>query len=380
VSVASDHGVARHADLGDLVQLLRDQQGRKLDIVAPPDSLRAEAGGLVIAGAEPIITPSGVTSADGLYRPTATCEQGIAEKLKINLPYLRRCREEAVDLWDVNVNGWLSRLQQDSRFLIRCFRSEQGGSGVARALLSDSYRRVDHLDVLTAVLDGVERAGVPITIQDCDLTERRMYVKVYSPAVKVLAPALLEGYRSPFTGASGAENPTIWAGFIITNSETGCGAASIIPRLVFEVCENGYTITTDAHRAVHLGGKLDEGVVDWSSETQQKNLELITAKTTDAVHRFLNPAYVQKIVAEMEAQAGVPVNRPAETIESVSQQLRFSTEQQDAVLGHFIKGGDLTAGGVMHAVTSVAQIIENADIAHDLESRALQVLRLAARG
>lgn len=206
-----------------------------------------------------------------------------------------------------------------------------------------------------------------------------MYVKVYSTAVKVLAPKLLEGYRSPFTGARGADNPTVWAGFIIANSETGSGAASIIPRLVFEVCENGYTITSDAHRAVHLGGKLDEGVLDWSGETQQKNLELITAKTTDAVHRFLNPAYVQKIVTGMEERAGIPVNRPADTIEYVSQQLRFTAEQQDAVLGHFIKGGDLTAGGVMHAVTSVAQTVEDADTAHEMESRALQVLQLAAR-
>jgi len=379
VGVASDQFSARHADLGDLVHLLRHQQGRKLDIVAPPSSLRAEAGGIIIAGAEPIISPTGVTSADGTYRPTATCEQGIAEKLKINLPYLRRCREQAVDLWDVNVNGWLARLPTDSKFLIRCFRGE-GGTGVARALLSDSYRRVDHLDVLTAVLDGVERAGAPITVQDCDLTEKRMYVKVYSPAVKVLAPKLLEGYRSPFTGARGADNPTIWAGFIITNSETGGGAASIIPRLWFEVCKNGATITSDAHRAVHLGGKLDEGVVDWSGETQQKNLDLITSKTTDAVHRFLNPAYVQKIVTEMEDRARVPVNRPADTIEYVSQQLRFSAEQQDEILNHFIKGGDLTAGGVMHAVTSVAQVVEDADTAHEMESRALQVLQLAARG
>jgi hypothetical protein len=379
VSVASDQFTARHANLGDLVALLRDQQGRKLDIVAPPSSLRAESGGIVIAGAEPIITPTGVTSADGMYRPTVTCEQGIAEKLKINLPYLRRCREQAPDLWDVNVNGWLSRLPADAKFLIRCFRGE-GGTGVARALLSDSYRRVDHLDVLTAVLDGVERAGAPITVQDCDLTEKRMYVKVYSTAVKVLAPKLLDGYRSPFTGARGEQNPTIWAGFIITNSETGSGAASIIPRLLFEVCKNGATITTDAHRAVHLGGKLDEGVVDWSGETQQKNLDLITAKTTDAVQRFLNPAYVQKIVTEMEEQAGIPVNRPADTIEYVSQQLRFSEQQQDAVLGHFIKGGDLTAGGVMHAVTAAAQQVEDADTAHEMESRALQVLQLAARG
>jgi hypothetical protein len=48
-------------------------------------------------------------------------------------------------------------------------------------------------------------------------------------------------------------------------------------------------------------------------------------------------------------------------------------------MNHFIRGGSLTAGGVMHAVTSVAQTLPDADAAHDLESGALRVLALAAR-
>jgi hypothetical protein len=320
-STPISESTTRHADLKDLVSLLREQQARKVDIVAPPASLRATKGRLLISDTEPILSPTGVTSTDGVYRPTATCEKGIAEKLKINLPYLRKCREGAIELWDVNVNGWLDRVPPDQNFLIRGFRGADGGTGVARAVLSDSYKSVDHLDVLTAALDGVDQAGVPITVQGCDLTEQRMYVRICSPAVEVLAPRLLEGYRSPFTGAEGAANPVVWGGFVITNSETGCGAAAITPRIVFRVCDNGYTITADAHLAVHLGGRLDEGVIDWSGETHRKNLELITAKTKDAVRRFLTPAYVQKIVTTMEASADVPIVRPADTIQVVSQQL-----------------------------------------------------------
>ena len=56
-----------------------------------------------------------------------------------------------------------------------------------------------------------------------------------------------------------------------------------------QVCRNGLTITRDAMRAVHLGERLDEGVVTWSGNTQDKTLALITAKTTDAVTTFLDP-------------------------------------------------------------------------------------------
>ena len=369
--------VTRHADMGDLAELLRDQQARKVDVVAAPSALRARDGLLVISGTEPVLTEAGVDLADGIYRPTAVCDEGIGEKLGIDLRYLRKLRDQATDLYDVNVNGWLHRQDPDRRFLVRCFRG-QAGTGVARALLSDGYKRIDHLDVLTAILDGVRRAGVPVQVDGCDLTERRMYVRLHSDQVTALAPVLLAGYRSPFTGAEGTANPVVWGGLVVTNSETGDGAATITPRLVVEVCRNGYTITADAHRAVHLGGKLAEGVIGWSADTQQRHLDLITAKARDAVTRFLDPAYVQHVITRMERDAGAPVERPEETIRVISQQLRFAEGTREAVLAHFIKGGQLTAGGVMHAVTSVAQTLDDADTAHDLESHALRVLQLAA--
>jgi hypothetical protein len=48
-------------------------------------------------------------------------------------------------------------------------------------------------------------------------------------------------------------------------------------------------------------------------------------------------------------------------------------------LAHFIRGGQLTAGGVMQAVTSVAQTLDDADTAADLEAQALRVMDLAAQ-
>ena len=49
-----------------------------------------------------------------------------------------------------------------------------------------------------------------------------------------------------------------------------------------------------------------------------------------------------------------------------------------AVFSHFIAGGDVTAGGVLHAVTSVAQTLPDADEAYDLEALGLRAMELAA--
>ena len=368
---------ARNATLSDLARLLRKQQARKVDIVAPAAAIRAHAAQLVVDNTVPELGPDGVTATAGAYAATEVCDQGIADKLGIPAAYLRRLREHKPDLYDANVNGWLDG--DDRRFLLRCLQPVTGeGPGVARAFLSDGYKIIDCLDVLMAALGGVRNSGFPVEIDGCDLTERRMYVRVVCEQVQVLAPALLNGYRSPFTGASGADNPVVFAGFVITNSETGCGAFTLTPRLVVQVCRNGMTITRDALRAVHLGERLDEGVVTWSGNTKDKTLALITAKTTDAVATFLDPAYAERAVRAIEKDAGHPLADPQEAVRTVSQRLRFTDAQQHDILSCFIRGGDVSAGGLMHAVTSAAQTQPDADTAHEMEAAALRALEVAA--
>jgi len=400
---------ARNATLADMVAILRTQRARRLDVVAPAAAIHAHEGNLVISGAAQQMTADGVTSAAGTYRPTRVADEGISAKLGINLAYLRRLRGERPDLWDANVNGWLhgddlAGIEPDSRkFLIRLFQADGDNLGVVRAVLSDSYKVIDNLDALMATLDGIRQAGTEVEFDGLDLSERRLYARVVAPQIRAYAPALLAGYRSPFGGevyipgrnwtpeqarqAAAREGrgyqpgtePVLFAGFVIANSEVGDGAWSITPRIVAEICGNGLQIIADVARAVHLGSRQDEGVVRYTADTQDKELALITARARDAVATFLSPGYLQSKITEIERKAGVPVTHPEETVRHVAKAARFSDEMADAILGHFIRGRQLTAGGVMQAVTSVAQTLGDADVASDLEAQALRVLDLAAR-
>jgi hypothetical protein len=373
---------ARNADLPDLVAILEDQNRRKLDVIAPASALRLHGGMLHVSGVESMLTEDGVTQVDGIYRPTGVADEGIANKLRIPLAYLRRMRAENVALLDENVNSWLGQ-EPGRRFMLRAFRADSApgsapAEGVARALLSDSYKLIDNLDMLVAALDGVKQSGHPTRVTGCDLTDRRMHVRVESDAVAVQARELLRGYRSPFDGRSGDQLPMVSAGFVITNSEVGSGAYTITPRIVFQVCTNGMTETRDVMRSVHLGGKQEEGVVSWSGQTQRKTLELITSKTTDAVRTFLSREYVEAKVASMEAAAGTPLADPAKAIEHVTKTLSIGSEARESILSHFVRGGQMTAGGVLHAVTSTAQTVKDADQAAELEALALPALHAAA--
>jgi hypothetical protein len=384
----------RNAGLAELRDVLVDQQGRKHDVVATATALRYVGGQLQVRGAEPELSEDGVTTVDGTYQPTRNFDQQIAAKLGIDGRYARKLRDQRIDLLDANVNAWLhGRTRRTAgggtvvvhpadprKFLIRTLRGADDSPAIARALLSNRYGVIDHLDVLTAAMEGIQDTGIHVDVAGCDLTDDRMFVRLVAPEVAADVTELLKGYRSPFSGlgAHDAMNrPVAFAGLHLGNSETGGGAFTITPRAIVQVCTNGLTVTQDVQRAVHVGGRLDEGTVTWSRDTERKQLALIKSKTADTVRTFLSLDYWRDVIDGITEQAAKPV--PATTaVQTVGKSLKYSQEQIDGVLDHFIRGGQTTAGGVMQAVTSYAQVIRDPEAAHELESSALQALQLAA--
>ncbi len=370
----------RNASLQGLISELGEQRDRKLDLIVPGRDLWSREGRAFVRGAgEPVLTAEGVTPSHLEFAATDVYDEGLAAKLRIPRAYLRELREKGMtDLVDANVNGLLhgnASLGRDGdprKFLLRTFRGEGGEHGTARALLSDSYRTIDNWDVLTAAISGMSAAGLDAhVVRSADLTNRRMYVKIVVPEVKALAPELLKNYRSPFSGDRGADNPTVFAGFVLSNSETGGGAFSITPQLEVQICTNGMTISQDAVRRTHLGAKLeDEGVVQYSNETHRANLELITRQTADAVRTFLDVDYMNRVIARIESQAGAEVAKPQDIVKQVVQRDAFTKADSDGILDAFIKGGDMTKGGVMHAITAYSQRVEDADRAYAMNADA----------
>jgi hypothetical protein len=378
VTITEDQLTARAVDLGELATRLQTQHHARQDVVAPARRLRMDGGRLIaeLPTGDPIVSPAGISSSMAL-RPTELGLGDLADKLGIPVAYLRRMRGEgATELLDHNVNEWLAR-QDDRRYLVRGLVGDDG-TGLLRALLSGNYEIADNLDVLLAMLDGLKETGVNAVPTQCDLSARRMYVTVTSPQIAVLAPGLLRNYVSPFTGDRGVDNPLVFAGFVLSNSETGDGAWTITPRLEIQVCRNGLVLDKLRVRKPHIGGRLPDGAVQWSADTQQTNRLLIKQKTRDAVTSFLDEQWLTARIGEVERAAGVRVANPTEVIERVSTQLRFSETEQQTILDHFLLGGDPTSGGVLQAVTSAAQQVADPDTARGMEAAGLRAMRIAA--
>lgn len=435
---------ARNADLQDIVSILTEQRARRLDLVLTAAAFYSEGGNVVIADNEltRIIDEDGVTSTAGIYKPTAICDEMFGRRFGIPGNYLKVLREAGrPDIYDDNVNGWLQgfnyarkfdeqgeeylpeayepyELKPDSRkHLLRLLRGDEGGLGVARAVLSPKYKFIDNLDVMLAVMDGIRAAGIDAKPGACDLSERRLFARFEAPEIAALAPKLLDGYRSPFDGPGGVKRagddrpgmrlkseygnwdvpaalaaaaregkgyepgkePVVWAGLIVSNSDVGDGARTIAPQIRVRVCKNGLTLLAEADRKVHLGSEQEEGVVEWSAETQEKELQLISAQAKDAVKMFLSQEFLNTQVAEIESLAGAPIKTPEVTVKEVSKAAGFTVAEADGILAHFFRGGSITAGGVANAVTSFSQTIESPDRAAVLDRKALAVMKHAAR-
>lgn len=406
----------RNASIEDLFALLQQQQNAKLDAVVPAAAIRSVGGAWHVDSlGEPEITEDGVSPApSGVFVPTAIADAHVAEKLGIPLAYLRKLRASRPDLYDANVNGWLhgfdgwygevngepvggpGKSVDPRSFLVRTFRGDPGEPGVARALLSQRYGFFDNFDSLVAVLDGVRQAGVTAVPEGCDLSEHRMRVRMVCPEVKALAPTLLANYRSPWgQGQAGLDRvrqvaaaeglgygdggePVIFAGFEFSNSETGGGAWTLAPRLIVQVCRNGLRWDVAKDRKVHVGGKLDEGVVTWSAETELRQLAVMTSKATDAVRYFLSQEFVDDVVGQLEAKAGRELSKPAEAVEVVTKRLRVPEDRAQTILDHFVRGGQTTVAGVLAAFTSAAQTIVDPDEAAELEQLGMEAFNLAA--
>lgn len=409
--ITEDLTALRNADLAQLAQALNERRTRQLDVRVAARTLRSQFAALDLTSLPPQLNDDGVTDVAGYYTPTPLADSQLASRLGVpglTGQYLRHLRANDPGLYDTNVNRWLSTM--DATLLLRCLTGHDGTSAdgapaTVRAVLSSTYGCIDDFDIVVASLAGMREGGISESdlLVSADLTERRMIVRVQVPSMYVMAERLLANYRDPWTNTNllpgwtpdrmarhndaidrmtGRDkgDPVVFAGLVITNSETGGGAFNIYPQLTVRVCLNGMTITADALRKRHVGAKLDDhGIVKWSDRTLRKNLDLVTSQAADITRRVLSREYVAEKVAGLEAAAGLPIEDPATVITGVSKSLGFTQAEAASILNLFIDGGQRTTGGVMQAVTAASQLIADADRAWDVSRLGVDAMHAAAR-
>ena len=281
----------------------------------------------------------------------------IGQTLKIPALYYDRMRTEYPELLAQNINGWFARTPDTKRML-------RTMDGTARALLSDRYRRIDNFEVASAVLpiiSGMDGASV----ESCELTESRMYLKVVNPRVT----------------AEVKKGDIVQAGIIISNSEVGMGSVNVSPLVYRLVCSNGMIAQDGAVRKYHVG-RANEGGEDFSiyrNETIEADDKAFLMKLEDSVKAAVNQARFAAIVDKMReaTEATMEAKVVPQVVELASKEYGITEAEGKGILGHLIAGGDLSLYGLANAVTRQAQDVESYDRSTELEATGYKIITMA---
>jgi hypothetical protein len=359
----------KNVSLPELADVLSKQKSWKHDIIAPSTIIKSYHGSIMLkeepsSSLSDLLQMNGIGTIPDVYEPLDIAHAQIAQKLGIPKAYYDRLlRHENVELFDENVNHWLKT--EPNNYLLRNF--VDGDNRTLRAFLSDRYKIIDNADVLYTALEAIQKSDIPVEITQCDMTDKRMYVKVDCPDITLKADELLRSYKP----AMEKQNFGIMTGLIITNSETGHGRFRVAPRLKVLACSNGMIIEKDSFNNVHLGAKHDEGIVEWSDKTRKAEYELIMNQVNDAVKTFLSPEYLNGVI-RYYSQRNKELEHPISAAKNVAKAF-ITKEKEDDLISYFAGSGDLTAMGLVNAVTAFAQT-EEPDTRFALESSCTKII------
>lgn len=201
----------------------------------------------------------------------------LGAQLKIPAAYYDRMRTDYPELLAQNVNAWFQR--EPATRMIRTM------AGMARAFLSNRYRRIDNLQVAQTVLPILgEMQG--IHFESCQITDSRMYLKVVNTRLE----------------AEVAPGDIVQAGIIISNSEVGQGSVCVQPLVYRLVCSNGMVVNDAQTRRNHVGRVNDAGenFLLYSDETLAADDHAFLLKLQDTVRAAVDEARFSQVVGLMQ--------------------------------------------------------------------------------
>lgn len=336
---------------GEMLEELKRQSREKKDFIVPSQSM-VMAGN----GQEIIMRGRNTEDNDGHFVMTDLFHRQMGGALKIPASYYDLMRKEKPELLAENVNTWLS--ERDNSFMLRTM--DFGNGRVARALLSERYRRIDNLEIAAALLPPVmNEKGFEII--SSEITPARMYIKLtcHLKTYEVLPGDFVE------------------FGIIISNSEVGQGSVFVRPFLNRLICLNGCVINELGERKHHVGRQLkaaDDSYELYSDATMEADDKLLIMKLLDVEKAALDESRYPLILDKLKRAADAKITgRVAQVVELASKSYGFTQTEQENILDQLIRGGDMTLYGLSNAVTRASQDVDSYDRATEMEGIGWQI-------
>lgn len=279
----------------------------------------------------------------------------IGTSLGIPAKYYDKLMTTYPDLLMTNVNELFRR--EPSRRMVRTL------DGMARAFLSDRYRRIDNYEIAETVLPVIQEMP-EAQIASCEITEQRMYIKVVNPRME---QEVVPG-------------DVVQSGFIVTNSEVGLSSFKVQPLIYRLVCTNGMVVNDASMRKYHVGRAQEAGenYEIFSDEALIADDRAFMLKARDIVRAAVDEAKFARVVGMMREAQGIklPTHNIPQMVELTSKEYKLTQDEGEGILEHLIRGGDFSLYGMANAITREAQDVKSYDRSTELESIGFDVLTM----
>ena len=339
--------------LNEVMMELNRQNQRKKDYIGSAQALRLFEDGQTFE--------IGSMSGAQQFGTTRLFHRQVASALGIPAKYYDIMQSQKPELLAQNVNAWLS--DRENSYMMRTM--DYGGGPVARALLSDRYRRIDNMEIASAVLP-LFAGSDQYEVISSEVTENRMYLKILSRRLEMEV----------------VPGDYVQAGVVISNSEVGLGSVNVQPLVYRLVCTNGMIVNDMGERKNHVG-RAAKAVEDsfhiYSDETMEAEDKAFLLKLRDVTMAAIEEGRFAQVVGKLKESAGIPITgKVTEVVELTGKTYGFNTDEQDSILQYLIAGGDLSQYGLSNAITRASQDVESYDRATALEGIGWQVAAMPA--
>lgn len=332
----------------------------KVDFIAPVGKLE-----MVVDGdAQPMLA----VGAQGAYRVNQNAHDQLAAYAGIPAKYYKRMQAADPDLLAKNVNRWLhDEASKDDKRMIRTL------DGKVRAVVSDSYRKIENEDIAEAVLPALMARDM--IIMSADITETRMYLKAVDRSIEKNIPkgfSMGDGSHQIFDCLSPA--------VIIGNSETGNGSYFVETGVFTKACTN-LALFGASMRRTHLGARAEHSEEVYALLTQKTHRisdAALMSQLQDIIKGTLTGEQFDKTVEALQRSSEDKIDADVvKVVEQFGRKFDVTEGEQKGILQRLIEGADLSRYGLHSAVTRFSADVENYDRATELERLGGDVVTLA---
>lgn len=286
-------------NLQEVLVELDCQNKAKQDFISPAQGMRLREDGHTFE-LNHLTTDRQMT-----FGTTSLFHRQVASALGIPAKYYDLMQSQKPELLAENVNAWFA--DRTSSYMVRSM--DYGSGQVARALLSERYRRIDNMEIATSVLP-LFAGNDQYEVMSCEVTENRLYLKVVNHRLEMEV----------------RKGDIVQAGVMISNSEVGLGAVSIQPLVYRLVCTNGMVVNDMGERRHHVGRQakaVEDSFTLCSDETMEAEDKRYTLRNNAETLR-LKDILFQRTKAEMDAYHDMSRKPESWTAEDIAhQRIRF---------------------------------------------------------